>query len=312
MFKKATKRAMTAMVIIVILLLHAVVANATPLQFKVPEQQDGQVFGCQIWLPEDTKATTPEGVEITLKGGSRGIALADVGSSTFLIELEDGKRAYVDNTYLLINIKQYIPSLIVNLQMAKERNSFTMADEVIPNLTDKQFYQSEGAKNGSEAWLRYEPAKKLLEAQKNFLEDGFCIVIYDAYRPKSASEAFKEAYSAFINSKPNPVEFKKIWFGGLKESYFLAQTASSHNFGKAIDMGLRNIETGEMLEMPTNIHTLDVRSAQVSWKVGSEAYNNACYLNTMMKKVGFSDLISEWWHFQDNSIPNGNAIDLDL
>ena len=182
-------------------------------------------------------------------------------------------------------------------------------DDCLINV-DRQFYHNPGSADGSEAWLRYEACVKLKSAQQEFLADGYSIIIYDAYRPFTCTKEFQAAYRAYLNTKSSA--FKKQWFGSLGESWFLAQKASSHNYGVAVDMGLKRVSDGYVLPMPSAIHTLDIRSAFVSWGsvTNSEAADNARYMKSVMEGSGFTYLKSEWWHFQDNSIVRNSVIDI--
>lgn len=252
--------------------------------------------GCSIRTTQDI--VNNEGVLVIPKNTK--VKVVDETTEAFVVE-------YNDNQYLvsfqasLINIKEFIPSIDCWLDMAQPANMFSMANEQIAGLTDRQFYHNTGSSNGTEAWLRYEVAQKLKSAQEAFLADGYSIIIYDAYRPYTCTKEFQSAYRNYLNSKTN--DFKRQWFGSLGESWFLAQKASSHNYGIAVDMGLKRVSDGYVLPMPSAIHTLDIRSAYVSWvNADSESAENARYLKDKMESCGFTYLKSEWWHFQDNTV----------
>ena len=81
--------------------------------------------------------------------------------------------------------------------------------------------------------------------------------------------------------------------GRYKLGNFLAQVASNHNYGIALDLTLVNAR-GEDVEMQTAMHDL-------SWFSEVEANNKeAKKLRKIMLDAGFGPLVSEWWHFQDN------------
>lgn len=293
------KKTIIAIIMIMVTLLTTTTANAASLE-------------------EDSVRSTMVGVEIRIyldqmrgyDSATSSNALVYIPRDTKLTVIAeeadrfqvnyDGQLVWVSATNVLVNIAQYIPTLTIQLAMAQEENYFQMADEDIANLTNHQFYTSAGSVNGTEAWLKYEPAQKLATAQAQFLSDGYSIIIYDAYRPYSCSMSFKDAYSQYLSTKT--ADFKNQWFGELGESWFLAQNASSHNYGVAVDMSLINLATGEVVNMPSAIHTLDCRSALCVWEnAGTEESAMASYMKNVMESNGFSSLKSEWWHFQDNS-----------
>lgn len=267
-----------------------------------------EILGCQIRTTENT-----EGIEwqtqnvVSVPTDEQFVVIAE-RKNEFLVCYQS-KYIWLESSEVLVNIASFIPNLDVRLAMSQQTNYFQMADESIDGITNRQFYTAEGSKNGTEAWLRYETAQKLKDAQEKFAEDGYGIVIYDAYRPYSTTVEFQNAYRNFLNQKPK--SFKTEWFGQLGESWFLAQKASSHNFGVAVDMTLKKLDSNEVVEMPAAIHTLDKRSAYYMWKDSkTEEAKAARYMKNVMEESGFSYLKSEWWHFQDNTAERGEAIDV--
>lgn len=267
------------------------------------------IIGCSIRTTEETVGyySSCESDKLAVIAKDTKLVVEAEANGRFLVNL-DQQYLWIDSKNVLVNIAEYIPSLDIRLAMAQEQNFFQMADQAIDGLTNKQFYTAEGSINGSEAWLKYEPAKKLAIAQDSFLADGYSIVIYDAYRPYSATKSFQAAYRNFLNQQSK--SFKSQWFGELGGSWFLAQKASSHNYGVAIDMSLKTLD-GQLVSMPSAIHTLDKRSAICEWKNTNTAESKAAlYMKTTMENAGFSYLKSEWWHFQDNQTERGSVIDI--
>ncbi|MDY4487147.1 MAG: M15 family metallopeptidase [Candidatus Limivicinus sp.] len=124
-------------------------------------------------------------------------------------------------------------------------------------------------------------AEKLMQAYNIFREDGYAIKIYDAYRPKSAQYKLYDI---------------------VQDSRFIANpyTGNSwHQRGRAVDISLVNLATGEELEMPTPMHTFSLDAARSSYKSWSvEAQKNVDYMTKVMTSVGFGTLETEWWHFE--------------
>lgn len=267
-----------------------------------------EIIGCQIRTTDVTEGFENQTRKVvSVPADERFIVIAEKADE-FLICYQE-QYIWIKSSDVLVNIACFIPNLDVRLAMSQQTNYFQMADETIDGITNRQFYTAEGSKNGTEAWLRYETATKLKNAQEKFTEDGYGIVIYDAYRPYSTTVEFQKAYRNFLNQKPK--SFKTEWFGKLGESWFLAQKASSHNFGVAVDMTLKKLDSNEVVEMPATIHTLDKRSAYYMWKDSkTEEAKAARYMKDVMEECGFSYLKSEWWHFQDNDIARGEAIDV--
>lgn len=79
-------------------------------------------------------------------------------------------------------------------------------------------------------------------------------------------------------------------------NYFIAKGTSRHNQGIALDLTLVDLRTGKDLEMQTSMHDLSAFSEL------SKNNRNAKTLARIMEGQGFTGLVSEWWHFQDNDV----------
>lgn len=269
--------------------------------------KDGKFVGCRIRTTEKAlyyaakgrKTAVPEDLQKKITQVYRNKLYFDWWNNSLKVKKD----------VTLINISDFIPSLDIRLDLSRNPNSFKIGGEEIPNLTDKQFSYNEGSCNGTECWLKIEVAKKLLQAQQIFVRDGYGIIVYDAYRPYSVSQKINRNFGQFLKEKGD--DFKKEWFGILGQEWFLAQHASTHNYGIAVDISLKELNTGNELKMPSPIHTLDKRSAYDYWHDESgEGTKNALYLRKVMQSVGFTPLRSEWWHFSDQIIPKGSPINL--
>ena len=142
--------------------------------------------------------------------------------------------------------------------------------------------------------LQYDTLQKFMKAVKIFANDGYKVVIYDAYRPTSVQQRWFDVVRVH-KWVANP----QIGMGGV------------HDRGTAIDMSLIDSE-GNELEMPTPMHTFTEASARTS-VMSDEARANMDYMTRVMVSVGFTYITSEWWHFQcvntKNYLPTDHPID---
>lgn len=90
--------------------------------------------------------------------------------------------------------------------------------------------------------------------------------------------------------------------GSMRLSAFLAKTVSAHNRGIALDLTIQDRDSNSELGMQSPMHDLSYRS------VIAANNENAELLKKYMMDVGFNNLSSEWWHFQDDE--TRNAINL--
>ena len=111
----------------------------------------------------------------------------------------------------------------------------------------------------------------------------------------------------FADTDPENAEFMEETYdtyrsimtnGRYHLSSFLAASVSAHNRGIALDLVLIDANTRENLLMQSDMHDLSWYSAI------SQNNENARLLAKYMKGVGYNDLSSEWWHFQDDETRN--------
>lgn len=172
---------------------------------------------------------------------------------------------YIPNDSDYVKVKDYIPSIIVDLRYATTDN-FT--GQVIYNFTD--------------AYLRYGTVKKLAAVQAEANQLGYSIKIWDAYRPLAAQFKMWEVVpnSTYV-ANPN-------------------KGPSSHNLGNCIDMTLVTLD-GSDIEMPTGFDDFHVTADRDYSDVSQNAANNARMLENIMYKNGFKGYSGEWWHFMDTT-----------
>lgn len=173
----------------------------------------------------------------------------------------------------------------------------------INNVTNQKL-----ANYGSENQMPviWDLALELIQCQKNSLENGYTLLIYEGYRPYSASQQVSGNLSG-QGILSNVVYNTNLAQGFLTDktydySYYISK-ASRHNKGTATDLTLCKVnsltELGNEVNMQTKMHTLDFRCNML--------YNNwqADLLSDIMMGHGSNleclSVRSEWWHFQMNN-----------
>ena len=131
------------------------------------------------------------------------------------------------------------------------------------------------------AWLHARPAAALAKAQAAVAESGFGILVFDAYRPRRASEHFVDW--AGRNGKSRLV----------REGYIAKH--SLHNRGIALDLGLYALESGAPVDMGGPFDSFDQR-AHFAHATGDALTARRC-LRRAMQARGFRPYGKEWWHF---------------
>lgn len=164
----------------------------------------------------------------------------------------------------LVRILDHIPAIYIDLKYA---TADTFTGEFIYDFTD--------------AYLRYGTVKKLADVQSELEKQGYCLKIWDAYRPVSTQFKLWEVY-------PDPA-----YVANPNTGY------SSHSRGNTVDVTLV-LADGTEVEMPTGFDDFTKLADRDYSDVSESAANNALVLETLMEANGFTGYYGEWWHFSDS------------
>lgn len=129
-------------------------------------------------------------------------------------------------------------------------------------------------------FLQRPAAEALARVQADLREQGFGLILYDGYRPWYVTKMFWEA---------TPEDLKT----------FVADPASGsrHNRGCAIDLGLVDLATGAVAEMPSGYDEFTAR-AYADYPGGTaQARWHREVLRSAMARHGFTVYPAEWWHY---------------
>ena len=75
------------------------------------------------------------------------------------------------------------------------------------------------------------------------------------------------------------------------------QKGSMHNRGHAIDLGLIDLDTGNLLEMGTDFDHFGPKAHYTFAKLPQKTIENRKLLRQIMEEQGFQGIRTEWWHF---------------
>jgi len=164
----------------------------------------------------------------------------------------------------LVKVTDYIPDIIVELKYA-----------TTDNFTGVVIYDD------NTAYLRYGTVKKLSSAQEKLREMGYCIKIWDAYRPVEAQFKLWEIC-------PDPT-----FVANPNKGY------SSHSRGNTVDITVTDLSGKEIL-MPSGFDEFGSVADRDYSDVSEKAGDNALMLEKAMEDCGFKGYIKEWWHYSDS------------
>jgi D-alanyl-D-alanine dipeptidase len=196
--------------------------------------------------------------------------LPDILYGKKIEDLISGKTLYSKLDY----VSHAAPRVIVDFALARD-----------DNFIGKKMYSKDVA------LIQYGTGKKLAAAAKALAEQGYQLVLWDAYRPYSVSVAMYE----YVN---NPTLFAD------------PKKGSKHNRGAAVDVTL--YKNGNPLNMPTNERVMDVDEASRGSYMTTEQHTLLDILTKAMEEAGFDTYYGEWWHFNDSDWESYPVMDYPL
>ncbi|MFO7575739.1 MAG: M15 family metallopeptidase [Bacteroidales bacterium] len=166
-----------------------------------------------------------------------------------------------DKAMELIDLEEVIEDVRLDIRYATENN-----------FTGEVIYTK------PKAYVRKPVGEALKRVHDSLEVHGLGVLVYDAYRPYSATVRFYEVY-------PDTVFVANPKYG------------SKHNRGCAVDVSLFDRATGDEMLMPTEFDEFSERAHHEYMNLPEEAINNRALLTGVMMHFGFTPYPSEWWHF---------------
>lgn len=218
---------------------------------------------------EQTKITTEQSTEST-ENESTAIETTIIESETTSVDnvstsVIPAQELEIPNDGKLVRIIDYIPDAYIDLQYATEKN-----------------FMGQVLYDDAEAYLCYGTVKKLIQVQNELRDNGYSILIWDAYRTPEAQQRLWNAY-------PDPT-FVADPRNGL----------TSHSQGNTVDIAFVHSD-GSKVEFPSAFDEFSNAADRNYSDVSEEAANNASLLEEIMYKNGFTGYAGEWWDYSDTS-----------
>lgn len=167
-----------------------------------------------------------EDAQGAVKAGSipQGTALCVLGEENdkFRVRYE-GSYGYVDSRFCMINLPEYLGNLC-EYDIANSFSSiFRIHEYDIPEITDGVVKGYEKICLGDDDFLvpyLYPCTRKLYEAALRVREDGYCLRIYDAFRPNESTRYLYDTVEALLDEQvPGSEEEAQEWADkGLTET----------------------------------------------------------------------------------------------
>jgi len=144
--------------------------------------------------------------------------------------------------------------------------------------------------------LTREAALALQKIQQKLENDGYCLKIFDAYRPQRAVNSFIE-WARIAEDTLTKAEFypeKKK--SNLFNLGYIA-TRSGHSRGSTVDLTIIDAESLEEVDMGGSYDFFGERSHHNFMNITERQKANRLYLKSIMSTYGFRPYSEEWWHY---------------
>jgi D-alanyl-D-alanine dipeptidase len=143
------------------------------------------------------------------------------------------------------------------------------------------------------AFLQRPAADAVARIHKKLSEHGLGLVIFDGYRPLSATKIFWDV---------TPASKKKYVANPSK--------GSRHNRGCAVDLSLFDLKTGQNLDMPSDFDDFTERASIDYAAATNQQKRNREILRGAMESDGFKVYPAEWWHYDFQQCPESRILDI--
>ena len=152
-------------------------------------------------------------------------------------------------------------------------------------------------------------ADSLRAVSDDLKRHGYCLKIYDAYRPQRGVDHFMRWSQNLTDTVTKAYFYPYLTKKQVFDGEYVA-TKSGHSRGSTVDLTLFDMKTGKELDMGGtfdwfgreshpdyggNPETLEYTGPESD--ITSEQFYNRMVLRTAMLRHGFKPLDNEWWHF---------------
>lgn len=146
------------------------------------------------------------------------------------------------------------------------------------------------------ALLTKEAARALKDVSRQLKVMGYCLKVYDAYRPLKAVKQFVRWGIEDLDLRMKPFFYPDLDKGDLFSRGYIS-SRSSHCRGSTVDLTLLDMQTGRELDMGSPFDLFSRISHPDYRGITDEQYENRMLLQSVMVKNGFEPYDCEWWHF---------------
>lgn len=144
--------------------------------------------------------------------------------------------------------------------------------------------------------LTKKAAIALARVQKQLMNEGYGLKVFDGYRPKRAVEHFIRWGTQEEDGKTKSLFYPNITRQEVFDRGYIVME-SSHTRGSTIDLTVINMKTGKEVDMGGHFDFFSEISFSDYDHLSIEQSKNRVQLRYLMRSEGFEPMQQEWWHF---------------
>ena len=194
---------------------------------------------------------------------------------------------------------------VKSVEPTEDSSDFVMLSDVAPDILQEIRYYTTYNFMGKQmidydapvALLTKESADALFQVNEKLKRNGYCLKVYDAYRPQGTVDAMYQwsmDETNIVTKKsfyPNIDDKKRLF----REGYLNQQSAYTR--GSTVAVTLVDLAAGREVDMGSTFDYFDEISLRNSDLISEEQRANRNYLEKMMKDGGFIQSGNVWWQF---------------
>ena len=146
------------------------------------------------------------------------------------------------------------------------------------------------------ALVTKETAAALKAVSEELFAQGYCLKIFDTYRPACAVRAFERWSKDAADDRMKAYFYPDYEKSELFARGFIA-SRSGHSRGSTVDLTLLDMKSGRDLDMGSPFDFFGEISRPDYRGITEEQFANRMLLRSAMLRHGFKPYECEWWHF---------------
>ena len=139
-------------------------------------------------------------------------------------------------------------------------------------------------------------ADSLRAASDDLRRHGYCIKIYDAYRPQRGVDHFMRWALELGDTVTKAYFYPRLTKKEVFDGEYVA-TRSGHSRGSTVDLTIVDMKTGKEVDMGGTFDWFGEESHPSYRGITDAQFKNRMLLRDIMVAHGFKPLEEEWWHF---------------